>query len=126
MRGTWQTTDGGGGTIALVIGAAVLAAAIAGPVAAAAAAVAEALIITIAVLGGLAAVAGTALVAYRLRQGRANRTTPVSFPRPVPRRPVQALPGPERPAIGRPAEVHLHFHGVTAEEVAAILAEHGR
>jgi hypothetical protein len=27
--------------------------------------------------------------------------------------------------IGGPAEVHLHFHGVTAEEVAAII-EHER
>jgi len=41
-------------------------------------------------------------------------------------RPSQALPAPQQPAIGRPAEVHLHFHGIDAAEVAAILADVNR
>jgi len=37
--------------------------------------------------------------------------------------PARALPAPQRPAIEAPRpEVHLHFHGVTAEDVSAILA----
>jgi hypothetical protein len=32
------------------------------------------------------------------------------------------LPAPQRPAIEAPRELHLHFHGVTAEDVAAIIA----
>jgi hypothetical protein len=35
-------------------------------------------------------------------------------------RAAQPLPS-ERPAIEHPTEVHLHLHGVSAEEVAAIL-----
>jgi hypothetical protein len=31
------------------------------------------------------------------------------------------LPAPQRPAIEGPAEVHLHFHGVGAEDVAEVL-----
>ena len=33
---------------------------------------------------------------------------------------AQPLPEP-RPAIGRPQEVHLRLHGVSAEEIVAIL-----
>jgi hypothetical protein len=125
MKGTWQTTEGGGSGLAvpLAIGAAVLAAAVAGPVAAAVGELLRAVVITIAVLGVLAALGGAALVAYRLRQGRAARVTSVSFPRPLPRRPAQPLPAPRREAIGPPPEVHLHFHGVTAEDVAEIIRQ---
>ncbi|HEV8275803.1 MAG TPA: hypothetical protein VGQ26_08920 [Streptosporangiaceae bacterium] len=35
-------------------------------------------------------------------------------------RAAQPLPKP-RPAIERPAEIHLHFHGVSAEDIAATL-----
>lgn len=36
--------------------------------------------------------------------------------------PAPAPPLPEpRPAIERPPEVHLHLHGVSAEDIAAIL-----
>jgi hypothetical protein len=40
------------------------------------------------------------------------------YDRPVPP-PVQARTAP-RP-LERPADIHLHFHGVTAEDVAAII-----
>jgi hypothetical protein len=36
-------------------------------------------------------------------------------------RAAQPLPPPQ-PATERPQEVHLHLHGVTAEDIAAILA----
>jgi hypothetical protein len=36
-------------------------------------------------------------------------------------RPSQALPSLQRPAIERPAEIHLHLHGVSADDIAAIL-----
>jgi hypothetical protein len=35
---------------------------------------------------------------------------------------ARALPTPERSVLGRAQEVHLHFHGVSAEDVAAIIA----
>src|SRR5262249_31945477 len=118
MKGTWQTTDGGGTlAVPLAIGATVLAVMIAGPVAAAVGAVAEALVITIIVFGALAA-AGTVLVVWQ----RSRRpAAPLVTPSPLIHRPVQPLPGPAPPAIGAPREVHLHFHGIAAEDVAEIL-----
>ena len=51
----------------------------------------------------------------------------VTPPVPVPRQAAEPLRMPPRPAIGAPKqEVHLHFHGVTAEEIADILAERNR
>jgi hypothetical protein len=42
------------------------------------------------------------------------------------RRP-EPVPAPRRPAVEAPRpELHLHFHGVTAEDVAAILADVNR
>jgi hypothetical protein len=35
---------------------------------------------------------------------------------------AQALLAPQRPAVEQPGGVHLHLHGVTVEEIAAILA----
>jgi hypothetical protein len=122
MRGTWQTTDDGGGSGLGVVALVILAAAVLGP--AVAAAVAELLHLLVMVIVVLAAVAGAGLVAlgaWRLRHSGPNRVTAVSFPRPLPQRPAESLTAPQRPAIERPAEVHLHFHGVSAEEVAAVL-----
>jgi hypothetical protein len=109
-------------TVPLAAGAAVLAAAIAGPVAAAVAAVAEALVITIAVLSALVLLGGAALVTYRLRHsGPQNAARVTALPRDVTRA-ARPLPGPRPAAIEAPREVHLHFHGVTAEDVAEIIA----
>ena len=36
--------------------------------------------------------------------------------------PARPLPAPQRPAIGVPRELHLHLHGVSAAEIAAVLA----
>jgi len=52
----------------------------------------------------------------RLRAARASYPQPRMSARAAP--PLLAL----RPAIGRPSEVHLHLHGASAENVAAILA----
>jgi hypothetical protein len=121
VKGTWQTTDGGGSGLAvpLAVGAAVLAVAIAGPAAAAVAAVAEALVITIAVLGALVLLAGAAFVTYRLRHGQ-PRALP---PRVYGSTSIHAMQGRAEPrALPARQELHLHFHGVTAEDVAAIIA----
>jgi len=108
----------------LVIGAAVLAAAVAGPVAAAVGELLRAVVIIVAVAVGLALAAAVAAVALRLRRGQ---------PRALPPRVIHAWAAP--PAVQDriqprelPArqEVHLHFHGVTAQDVAAILARVNR
>jgi hypothetical protein len=124
MKGTWQTTDGGGSGLAvpLAIGAAVLAAAVAGPVAAAVGELLRAVVIIAAVAAALALAAVAVAVALRLRGGH-NR------PRLLPPRvhgsaSVHAVQDrPEPRALPARQEVHLHFHGVDAEDVAAILRD---
>ncbi|HEY6276836.1 MAG TPA: hypothetical protein VIX86_10945 [Streptosporangiaceae bacterium] len=98
-----------------------LAVALLGPaVAAALTALVHALIIAAAVLLGLAAGGLVAYGAYRLRQRRpepprvVHRITPA-----VPWR-SEPLPG-TRAAIAPAQEVHLHFHGVDAEDIAAAI-----
>jgi hypothetical protein len=121
MKGTWETTEGGGsglGTAVLVI----LAVALLGPAVAAAAA--KLLHLLVIVLVVLVAVAGAGLVAllasrYRHTMAGAARTGPLSFPKPV--RAAQPLPRPARQAIGPPREVHLHFHGTDPAEVAELI-----
>ena len=155
MKGTWQTTDGGGDglAVALVIGAAVLAAAIAGPVAAAVGELLRAVVIILGVVAVLALAAGAAVMAHRLRPGRPVRSSSqnlikeragqrVIAPREhevrLPRSGTMRALGPS-PGRGTGAdrsqgrshnfdhgELHLHFHGVTAEDVAAIIAEQDR
>jgi hypothetical protein len=113
-------THGGGGfdpmPLLIIIGAI----AVAGPVAAAAVELLHILLIAVAVIGGLAAVGLAGVIAFRVHRWRASGTTRVSLPAPTTARAVQAPTGP-RPAIERPQEVHLHLHGVSAEDVAEIL-----
>jgi hypothetical protein len=127
MRGTWQTTDSGGrGEIVLAVLAVLAGAAIAGPMLAAVAELVHIVLIVAAVLLALGAAALVAYVAWRLRQSRAGRVTPVSFPRPLPQRPGESITAPQRPVIERPAELHLHFHRLSAEEAAAAIRQaHG-
>jgi hypothetical protein len=137
MRGTWQTTDsgGGGGLGAPVL--IILAAALLGPaVATAAAAVAELVhivLITLAVLLGLGAVGLVALAAARVHHWRTGAPVRMSVPAPPPWRAVEApraprqgnsYPDAARPAIEAPRQVHLHFHGVDAADVAELLRRH--
>jgi len=82
------------------------------------------LLIAVAVIGGLAAVGLAAVIAFRIHRGRASVPARVSLPAPTAARAVQAPTAP-RAAIERPQEVHLHLHGVAAEDVAAII-ERGR
>jgi hypothetical protein len=107
-----EMSGGGGGNRWLVILGAIALAAIAGPVAHAIRDLIMMLAITVA---ALLAVAGTAAVlTHRVHRRGARALTTRGMP---------ALPAPEHPALGRAQEVHLHFHGVTAEYVAAIIAQ---
>ena len=103
---------GGGGRASgwLVILGAIAVAAIAGPVAQAI----RDLIMVVAITGAVVLVAaGTAAVlSYRVRRRDARGLT---------QRGIRPLPAPEQRALGRAQEVHLHFHGVSAEDVAAII-----
>jgi hypothetical protein len=129
MRGTWETTDSGGGgglgTVVLVI----LAAAVLGP--AVAAAVAELLHLLVIVAVILAAVAGAGLAglaALRVHRWRTGGPARVPLLAPPPWRPVQA-PTVARQVTGRPPPAiehhHVHFHGISAEDVAAVIAREG-
>jgi hypothetical protein len=101
---------GGGGNRWLVILGAIVLVAIARPVAHAIYDLIMVLIITVVLL----AVAGTAAVlTHRVRCRGARALT---------RRGMPPLSAPEHRALGRAQEVHLHFHGVSAEDLAAIIA----
>jgi hypothetical protein len=105
------------GPILIVIGAILI-----GP--AVAAAVAELLhivLIVVAVLAVVAAAGLAAFVAWRLRHRRRSAPWQVQCITPAPARPSPLRSEP-RPAIEAPRQVHLHLHGVSAEDIAAILA----
>ena len=120
--------SGGTGAVVLVILGVVLVAAAARPIAAAAAELLRLVLITAAVILGLTVAGVVALVAWRLRQGRANAPRVVARVTPSLPRPARALPAPRRstaalPAAGQAPELHLHLHGLTAEEAAAIVRQ---
>jgi hypothetical protein len=100
----------GGGNGWLILVGAIILAAVTGPVARAIRDLIEALAIIVAVL---LAVAGLAIVlACWIRHRHAM---------PLAQRGVRAPQAPAPPALGGAQEVHLHFHSVSAEDVAAIL-----
>ena len=101
--------SGGGNGWLLVLGAVVLAV-VAGPVARAISELIEVLAIIMAVALAIAGLA--AVLAHRARH---------RYTRPLAQRRVRALQAPEPPALGGAHEVHLHFHQVGAEDVAAII-----
>jgi hypothetical protein len=118
-----HTHGGGGGDliyVLLVLGALALA----GPILAAVAELVHLVLIVVAVAGGVAAVGLVAFIAFRLRHRATEPARLVYRAHPVAQRRSQALPEP-RPAIERPAEVHLHLHGLSAAEIAAII-RHGQ
>ena len=78
--------------------------------------------IAVAVIGGLAAVGLVAFIAYRVRHRRSVSGAARAARPPALVRAARPLP-PPRQAIERAPEVHLHFHGVTAEDVAAIVQD---
>ena len=114
--------SGIGAAVAVVLAAAVVAS-IAGPAVAAVTALLRLVLIAAGVILGLALAAVGALVAWRLRQGRAHTGLGVPPPTPAVLRPAESLSAPQPPALERPAELHLHLYGVSAEEVAAILRD---
>jgi hypothetical protein len=121
MKGTWTTTGGSGGgwgpPVAFVAVAAA-AVAIAKPAAHAAGELLRVVLITAGVLAGLVVAAVIAAVAWRRSHPAAERTTAVSFTGHDAARAVQARSAPrELP----PAQQHIHFHGVSAEDVAEII-----
>ena len=132
MRGTWQTTDSGGGgglgvAALIILAAALLGPAVATATAAVAVAVAELVhivLITVAVLLGLGAFGLVALAAARVHRCRTGATARTSVPAPPPWRALEA-PRAAQPAIETPRQVHLHFHGVDAADVAELLRRHG-
>jgi apolipoprotein N-acyltransferase len=122
MRGTWQTTDSGGdgiGAILGVIGVIVLAAAVAGPIVAAVTELVRLIVISVIVVVVLAVIGGAALVTLRLRHGPPRALPPhslLSAPR------EQEVTTSQPRALPARQELHIHFHGLSAEDVAAILA----
>jgi hypothetical protein len=105
-----MSSRGSGNRWLLILGAITLAA-IAGPVAHAIRDLIMMLAITVAVL--LAAAGTAAALTHRMRRRGTRAFT---------RRGTPSLPAPEHRALGRAQEVHLHFHGVSAEDLAAIIA----
>jgi hypothetical protein len=120
---THGSGGGGLGTAVLVIAGAALFVNAAPLALAAAAGLLHLVLVAAAVILGLAAVGLVAFGAWRWHRYRhpdAARAT--AFP-PGSARAAQALPRPPR-AIEQPGELHLHLHGMTAEDIAAILARH--
>ena len=122
---------GGGsglGTAIVVLVGAALAVRLAGPVMAAVSELVYVLMIVVAVTAGIGAVGLVGLLAWRWRRTRltaARARLPGAVP-PLPgvTRAAQPLPEPRRRVLAPPddtREIHLHLHGVSAEDVAAIL-----
>ena len=128
MKGTWETTEGGGSGLPMVV-AVIVAAALLGP--AVAAAVAELVHIVLLIAAAMAALgaAGLAgLLAFRARRRLedAARAEPPNLGAVSPLHTARAahqLPQP-RPAIEAPRQVHIHLHGVTPEDVAELVRRH--
>jgi hypothetical protein len=137
---------GGGGGLAAVILIILIGAAIARPVVDAAEIVVHVLFITGLILAGLTVSAGATCGAVRWHRHRHGITRParVSLVAPVPPRAVQSRTAPQarpskiagssledasgsQPPVSapRPRELHLHFHGVTEDDLAAITRQLG-
>jgi hypothetical protein len=114
---THGSGGGGLGTTVLVIVAAALAVKYAAPVAAAAISLVNVVLIAVAVVAGIGVITAAGVLVYRRRHPRELPPVQVQatvLPKPHP------LP-PARQAIEQ--HVHHHWHGVTAEQVAAILRQ---
>ena len=95
---------------------------VAGPVVAAAAEVVYVFGIVVAATVGGAAVAFMVAQAWRRRRRRLDAARAEVLTAHLPLRAAQPLPHSRR-AIERPREVHLHLHGVSAAELAAIIRQ---
>lgn len=121
--GTWQTSGGGGGGVALAVIAAVVL--IGSGAASAITSLLVTVLIVISSIIGLAIVGGVAWLVYRARSDRPRR--PIAA-RPVYRLPPEPRPrleGSHKPAIEPGREIHLHLHGLTPDQIAAIITYRG-
>ena len=107
-----------------------LAVALLGPaIAAAVAELVHLVLIVLAVVAGLAGAGVMALAAFYVHRQCAGGTVQRPLPAPPRQRPMQGAPAPRavqapqdpRPALERGGQLHLHFHGVAPEDVAAII-----
>ena len=123
-------THGSGGNGLGMVVLVIVAAALLGPaVAAAVAELLHVLVIMLAVLAGIAGAGVVALAAFHVHRWRAGGTIQRPLPAPPRQRAVQGAPAPRaiqaprepRPALERGGQLHLHFHGVAPEDVAAII-----
>ena len=128
MRGTWQGSGtwqtSGGPDLSGLIGVVALVA-----IAVAVAEFIAAYIWWIVGIGAaviiLALAGGITYLVHRARQERPGR--------PIPTRPVYRLPPEPRPqlesshkpALGPAREIHLHLHGLTPDQIAAIITQRG-
>ena len=126
MKGTWESTVGGGGLRVVVL--VIVAAALLGPaVVAAVAELLRVLLIVAGVIVGVGAASLAGLLAWRWRSRKDAARAMPPLPRkmaraaqPLPKaQPAHALPTGRQREL--PGGLHLHFHGVSAEDVAAIL-----
>jgi hypothetical protein len=108
------------GTALLVLVGAALAVKLAGRAVAAVGELVHVLLIVVVVIGGVGAAGLVAFITWRWRRTRIDAARAISPLSPEVARAASLL-GP-RPAIERPTEVHLHLHGVSAEDIAAVLA----
>jgi hypothetical protein len=120
VRGTWQTTDSGGGLVLVVIVALVL---IGSGAASAAASALASLVVTIAIVLGsvtvLAVLGAVAWLVYRARQDRPGTPIAARLVSQLPSEPRPQLEVPHNRAIEPPRnELHLHFHGMSPDEAA--------
>ncbi len=110
------------GMAVLVLFAAAVAVKLAGPVVAALGELLRVALVVAGVLLGLAGAGLVALVAFRVRRARQKPPRVVHRITLAPPRASHALPESQRPAIEQSAGLHLHLHGVTAKDIAALLA----
>jgi hypothetical protein len=126
MRGTWQTTGGSGPSVGVIVGV-IAAAWLIGS--GALATIVHAIAVVLIILGctvALAVAGGIAVLILRARQDR-----PVA---PIPARPVYQVPPEPRRELSPPykaatepgRELHLHFHGLSAEQIAAVVTRSNR
>jgi hypothetical protein len=124
FQGTGQTTGGGGGgglAVAVVLVLLLLGSGAGARAAHAAAAALIAALIALAVVLALIVVAGVAWLVYRTRQDRPGAPLSTRLVSRIPPDPRPRLEEPYKPAVERPREVHLHFHGADPQDVAAIM-----
>ncbi len=113
---------GGGGGLGMVV-LVILAVALLGPaVAAAVAALLHLLVIVAVVLAAVAGAGAVALVAFPVSRGRQESARALHRVTPAPARPSPLRSEP-RAAIEPPRQVHLHLHGVSADEIAAAIRQ---